>query len=310
VQAAFDPTGSGKYEIEYRTIGLEDKIERWIAARGQAYFNAAGETVRFIGTVLNITEKKRIEAEREQLLNREQAAREQAETANRIKDEFLAVLSHELRTPLNPILGWTKLLQAGNLDSERTAYALETIERNAQLQTQLIEDLLDISRILQGKLMLNYDAVDLAATLKAAQETVRLAAEAKSIQVEMVIDPSAGQVMGDANRLQQVLCNLLSNAVKFTPAQGQVAVRLNSTSNQAQIQVKDTGIGISAEFLPYVFDYFRQADGMTTRKYGGLGLGLAIARRIVEMHGGTIKAASSGEGQGATFTVKIPLLKV
>jgi PAS domain S-box-containing protein len=246
---------------------------------------------------------------RAQLYEAEQSARNQAETANRIKDEFLAVLSHELRTPLNPILGWAKLLRTRKFDEATVVRALETIERNANLQTQLIEDLLDVSRILRGKLSLNIYAVDLNSTIAAALETVRLAAEAKSIQIQMVLSSDVGRVMGDGDRLQQVIWNLVSNAVKFTPPGGRVEVRLQQVEFDAQIQVIDTGKGISPEFLPHVFEYFRQADAKTTRIFGGLGLGLAIVRNLVELHGGTVQVESAGEGQGATFTVKLPLLK-
>lgn len=245
---------------------------------------------------------------RAQLYETEQIAREQAETANRIKDEFLAVLSHELRTPLNPILGWAKLLRTRKYDEATTMRALETIERNAKLQTQLIEDLLDVSRILRGKLNLNIHAVDLNATIAAALETVRLAAEAKSIQIQ-IFTKDIGQVMGDGDRLQQVFWNLLSNAVKFTPPEGRIEVHLDQVGFDAQIRIIDTGKGITPEFLPYVFEYFRQADGKTTRVYGGLGLGLAIVHHLVELHGGTVVAESPGEEQGATFTVKLPLIK-
>ncbi|MCC5637333.1 PAS domain S-box protein [Nostoc sp. CHAB 5844] len=265
---------------------------------------------RGVAFVLDISDRKRAEQERDRLLQTERIARQEAEIANRIKDEFLAVLSHELRTPLNPIMGWAKLLRNRKFDEKTTKQALETIERNAKLQTQLIEDLLDVSRILQGKLSLNVCPVSLVMVVQAALETVRLAAEAKSIQIHTVFDPNIGQVMGDPNRLQQVVWNLLSNAVKFTPAAGQVEIRVKEVDGQAQIQVSDTGKGITPEFLPYVFDYFRQADGTTTRKFGGLGLGLAIVRQIVEMHRGTVKADSPGEGNGATFTVRIPLLVI
>ena len=254
-------------------------------------------------------ERQQTEEKRIQMLAHEQEARQQAETANRIKDEFLAVLSHELRTPLNPILGWSRLLSTGKLDATKTAYALETIERNAKLQTQLIEDLLDVSRILRGKMSLNMAAVNLATTLEAALETVRLAAEAKSIQIQMLLEPNIGSVLGDAARLQQIVWNLLSNAVKFTPAEGQVKIRLDRVGSEAQITVSDTGKGIAPDFLPYVFERFRQADSTTTRKFGGLGLGLAIVRYLVELHGGTVQAKSPGEAQGATFTVKLPLIQ-
>lgn len=241
---------------------------------------------------------------------------QQAQDANRIKDEFLAVLSHELRSPLNPILGWSKLLQLKHQDKALLMRGLETIERNAKLQTQLIEDLLDVARILRGKLSLNIHPVDLKSTIEAAMETVRLAADAKAIQISTSFEP-VGLVSGDSGRLQQVIWNLLSNAIKFTPANGQIQVQLervrgvlpasSSLSSYAQITVTDTGKGINPEFLPYIFDYFRQADSSTTRNFGGLGLGLAIVRHIVELHGGTVEAASPGEGQGATFIVRLPL---
>ncbi|MEH2075391.1 MAG: PAS domain S-box protein [Nostoc sp.] len=261
-----------------------------------------------VAFVLDITDRKLAEKECDRLLECERTARQQAEIANTIKDEFLAVLSHELRTPLNSVLGWSKMLRTRKFDEHTTNRALETIERNAKLQTQLIEDLLDVSRILQGKLNLNICPVSLVMVVEAALETVRLAAEANSIQIQTIFDPNLGQVMGDPNRLQQVLWNLLSNAVKFTPAGGRVEIRLMEAGNQIQIQVSDTGKGISPDFLPYVFDYFRQADGTTTRTFGGLGLGLAIVRKVVEMHGGKVQAESLGEGLGATFSVELPLL--
>jgi hypothetical protein len=261
-----------------------------------------------VAFLLDITDRKQAEQKCDRLLQRERTARKEAEIANRIKDEFLGVLSHELRTPLNPILGWSKLLRSRQFDEQTTNRALETIERNAKLQTQLIEDLLDVSRILQGKLNLNICPVSLVMVVEAALETVRLAAEAKSIQIQTIFDPALGQVMGDPNRLQQVVWNLVANAVKFTPTGGRVEIRLVEVGKQAQIIVSDTGKGISLDFLPHVFDYFRQADSTTTRTFGGLGLGLAIVRQIVEMHGGNVQAASPGEGLGASFTVKLPLL--
>jgi signal transduction histidine kinase len=243
----------------------------------------------------------------QQQLTQLQVARATAEHANRIKDEFLAVLSHELRTPMNPILGWAKLLRGGKLNDTKTTLAIETIERNAQIQVQLIDDLLDISRILQGKLHLSATPVDLGTVSRAAIETVRLAAEAKAIAIESRLPSLDLVVHGDAGRLQQVIWNLLSNAVKFTPKGGQVELELSQVGLNGQIQVKDNGKGIKPEFLPYVFEHFRQEDGATTRKFGGLGLGLAIARQIVELHGGQIRVESSGEDQGATFMVQIPL---
>ena len=260
------------------------------------------------GFVLALAQQSAQSIDRARLYESERQARAQSEAANRIKDEFLAVLSHELRTPLNPILGWTRLLRRGTLDSGKTAVALETIERNAELQVQLIEDLLDISRILQGKLSLNSTPINLKKTLNAAIETVSLAAEAKNIQIQTQLQPNVGDVLGDATRLQQVVWNLLTNALKFTPTGGRVEVELKTIDSYAQIQVRDTGKGIKPEFIPYVFDTFRQADSSITRSFGGLGLGLAIVRHIVELHGGTVKAESFGEGQGATFTVTLPLL--
>jgi signal transduction histidine kinase/ActR/RegA family two-component response regulator len=256
---------------------------------------------------------------------RNEAVREATRSAkaNRVKDEFLAVLSHELRTPLNPILGWAGLLRTGKLDAAKTTHALETIERNAKLQTQLIEDLLDVSRILQGKLKLNIAPVDLVLTVRSALETVQLAAEAKGIELRTEIEASSGDaienslscaappprlmVLGDSMRLQQIVWNLLTNAIKFTEAGDRVTVRLSCSDRHAQIQVIDTGKGIHPDFLPHVFEYFRQADSTTTRQFGGLGLGLAIVRHLVEQQGGTVEANSLGEGKGATFTVNLPL---
>ncbi|MDZ8029241.1 MAG: PAS domain S-box protein [Nostoc sp. DedQUE11] len=246
--------------------------------------------------------------DRADLLTSIQQQAEQLQQANRVKDEFLAVLSHELRSPLNPILGWSQMLKTGKLDKAKTAQALTIIERNAKLQSELIEDLLDVSRILQGKLSLNVYCIDLVSTIQAAMETVQLAAQAKSIEIQARLEPNVGLVSGDSNRLQQVIWNLLSNAVKFTDIGGQVEIRLERLDCFVQIIISDTGKGIHPDFLPYVFDYFRQEDGATTRKFGGLGLGLAIARHLVELHGGAVWAESPGEGQGATFTVRLPSL--
>ena len=309
VQESLNPASGGSYDVEYRTIGIQDGIERWIAAKGQVYFDAAGNPLRFIGTVLDITKQKQAEAEREQLLEQEQAAREAAERANRVKDEFLAILSHELRSPLNPILGWTKLLQTRKFDETKMAQALATIERNAKLQTQLIDDLLDVAKILRGKLSLNTTSVNLSFVIEAAIDTVRTTAVAKSISLHSVL-PNIGQVLGDAARLQQIVWNLLSNAIKFTPNHGQVNITLERVGDRAEITVTDTGKGINPDFLPYIFESFRQEDASIARKYGGLGLGLAIVRQLVEAHGGTITANSPGEGLGATFTVRLPLLNV
>lgn len=259
--------------------------------------------------IVQLAQMASVAIENTRLYEAEQQTRTEAETANRIKDEFLAVLSHELRSPLNPILGWTNLLRSRKLNEKAAEKALETIERNAKLQAQLIEDLLDISRILRGKLSLDVRPIELASTIDAAIETVRLAAQAKSIEIKTLFEPNIGQVAGDFNRLQQVVLNLLFNAVKFTPSGGQVEIELKQMGSQAEIRVIDTGKGIDPQFLPYVFESFRQEDGATTRQFGGLGLGLAIVRHLVELHGGTVHAESQGLERGATFTARLPLIK-
>jgi signal transduction histidine kinase/ActR/RegA family two-component response regulator len=247
------------------------------------------------------------EEELRTLYQREQELRRKAEEANRLKDEFLSTVSHELRTPLNAILGWTWLLASGKLDAAGARRAVATIERNARAQSQIIDDLLDVSRIITGKLRLKLRRVELKQIIEAATDAVRPAADAKGIRLEFRLDPGVPLVFGDPDRLQQIVWNLLSNAVKFTPGEGRVEVRLERIDGQARIQVTDTGIGIRKDFLDYVFDRFRQADSSTTRAHGGLGLGLSIVRHLVELHGGTARAQSEGEGQGATFTVEIPL---
>jgi PAS domain S-box-containing protein len=294
----------------------------------------------------DITERKQAEAERTQVLIREQSARAEAEAANKTKDEFLAVLSHELRAPLSPILGWANLLKTQKLDPEKTNYAIDIIERNARLQNQLIADLLDVSRIVQGNLSLELCSVNLVSVIESAIETVRLTAIEKSIDLRLSVleiewenlaqvpesfslahsyhslSSQKLYVSGDSHRLQQVVWNLLSNAVKFTPKSGRVEIRLSivehlnssSSTNQhprkfAQIQIIDTGKGIHPDFLPHVFESFRQADSTTTRIFGGLGLGLAIVDHLTKLHGGTVQAESLGEGQGSTFTVRLPLLE-
>jgi CheY-like chemotaxis protein/nitrogen-specific signal transduction histidine kinase len=248
--------------------------------------------------------------ERERLLALEQEAREAAETASRLKDEFLATISHELRTPLTAVLGWIHILRGGQLDADAATRALETIERNARSQNQLIEDLLDVSRIITGKLRLDVRPVDPAAIIESAIEAVMLAAEAKEIRVNKVLDTGVSSISGDPARLQQVIWNLLSNAIKFTPRGGRVNVSLARINSHIEISVSDSGEGIDKEFLPFVFERFRQADGTSARRYGGLGLGLAIVRHLVELHGGTVQATSPGEGQGAVFTIKLPLLPI
>jgi signal transduction histidine kinase/ActR/RegA family two-component response regulator len=233
-------------------------------------------------------------------------ARDKAEAANRAKDEFLAIVSHELRTPLTPIVAWTRLLKGGGLDEATSRRALDVIERNARAQTQLVEDLLDVSRIVTGKVEIDVQVVDLRRLIEAAVDATRPAADAKGIRVQTTLEARAGAVSGDPHRLQQVFWNLLSNAIKFTPRGGHVHVEMRRAAAHVEIAVSDTGLGIKPEFLPFVFDRFRQADSSSTRPYGGLGIGLAIVRQIVELHGGRVRVASSGEGQGSTFTVELP----
>jgi PAS domain S-box-containing protein len=382
------------FENEQRYRRASDGTYRWHLVRAYLLRDNQGNIIKWFGTCTDIHDQKQIEQQRAHLLELEQAARAEAETANRVKDQFLAILSHELRSPLNPILGWTKLLRSRKLDPTTTDRALDTIERNAKLQIQLIDDLLDVSRILRGKLSLNIAVVNLTTVIDAALQTVQLAAQTKKIQLEYIppdgedrgtwgtrglrdtgtrgrgdagnideilsaspsgfgssdstgtaktptssprpklsasddkLSASSILVQGDSNRLQQVVSNLLSNAVKFTLSGGRVEVRLSKEpgtgdwgqreggqggnspiTNYAQITVTDTGMGIASEFLPHVFEYFRQADSSTTRKFGGLGLGLAIVRHLVELHGGVVTADSPGEGQGATFTVRLPLIE-
>lgn len=251
-------------------------------------------------------ERARVVKSLNETFAREQEARQLAEDANRVKDEFLTTLSHELRTPLNAILGWSSMLRSGRLNAEDSVRAIETVERSARAQSQLIDDLLDISRIITGKLRLDIGVLDLPKVITSAVDAVRPAAEAKGIQLRILFDTEVGVISGDANRLQQVVWNLLSNAVKFTPKGGRVQLRLEKTNSHVEIIVNDTGEGIRHEFLPYIFDRFRQADQTTTRQQGGLGLGLAIVRQLVEMHGGTVHAKSEGEGRGTTFTVSLP----
>lgn len=248
----------------------------------------------------------RLETERSQLLAQERAARKEAETASRLKDEFLATLSHELRTPLNSILGWAQMLRLKKLKENDYNQAVETIERNSKSLTRLIDDLLDVSRIISGNLFLDLQPIKLASVIETALNTVRPAAEAKAIAISFLNDSDVDPILGDAIRLQQVMWNLLSNAVKFTPSGGQVEARLRQIEDSVIVSVSDTGQGIEREFLPHVFDRFRQADSSTTRLQGGLGLGLSIVRHLVELHGATVKVESAGLGQGTTFTLQFP----
>ena len=266
-----------------------------------------GQPAFAILVALDVTDRKRAEAERSELLESEQRARADAERANRAKDEFLATLSHELRTPLNALRLWSGVLRQRPLDPDTLARGIDTIDRNAALQAQLIDDLLDISRIASGKLRLEMGPIELQAVIESAVETVRATAEAKHLTLLRSLDPEVGPVLGDATRLQQVMWNLLSNALKFTPVGGRIDVRLRRRGEDAEIAVQDSGRGIAPALLPHIFDRFRQGDSSSTRPQGGLGLGLAIARQLVELHHGTIGAESPGEGAGTTFTVTLPL---
>jgi PAS domain S-box-containing protein len=248
--------------------------------------------------------------ERQQLLNSEREARSQAERASRMKDEFLATLSHELRTPLNAVLGWANILRHGNLQGEELEQGLDIIERNARVQARIIEDLLDMSRIISGKVRLDVQWIELSAVLNESIETLRSTAQAKGVYLQARLDPFARPIFGDPNRLQQVFWNLLNNAIKFTPKDGKVEVLLKQVSSEVQVSVIDTGEGIAPEFLPYIFDRFQQGDASTTRRHGGLGLGLAIVKQLVELHGGNVRVQSDGLGKGATFNVRLPLTAV
>jgi len=266
-----------------------------------------GEPQCYVSIMRDITARKKTEKELAQLLIRERAARADAEKANRLKDEFLATLSHELRTPLNAVIGWARILKSGRLEPESSGHAIEVIERNAWAQKQIIEDILDVSRVITGKLQLHLGPVDLVNVVNAALDAVRPALEAKEIKIETYFQPGLKIIAGDADRLQQVVWNLLSNASKFTPAGGVVGIRVTHGDVYAEIVVSDTGPGITPEFLPHMFERFRQADGSTTRTHGGLGLGLAIVRHLVELHGGLIAADNVRSGTGAVFTVRLPL---
>jgi signal transduction histidine kinase/CheY-like chemotaxis protein len=297
------------YDIEYRTVSHEGEV-RWIRATGRTYYDEHRTPLRFDGTTQDITARKITELRRQELLESERAARHQAERVSHLKDEFLATLSHELRTPLNAIFGWAQLLKMGQNDAETVSEGIDVIDRNVRMQAQLIEDLLDMSRIISGKLRLNVQRVELSDVIHAAMEVVKPAAQAKGIRLERVIDPLAGPVSGDPGRLQQVLWNLLTNAVKFTPRGGRIHILVERVDSHVEISITDTGEGIRPDFLPHLFERFTQADGSTRRQHGGLGLGLSIVKNLVELHGGTIRAESLGEGHGATFVINIPLRAV
>ena len=291
--------GSSRFRLMHK-----DGHEVWVEAHSTVVCDESGP-IGMRGVTMDITAAVKAELERTELLERESHARQQAEEASRLKEEFLATVSHELRTPLNAVVGWSRLLRSGQLDSDGTIHAVEVIERNAAAQRQIIEDLLDVSRIITGKLRINTQPIDLLLIIHAAIDAVRPAAEAKEIKISTHVEASDSIVRADSERLQQVLWNLLANAVKFTPAGGTIDVYLEQHGSLAEIRIEDSGPGVPSEFLPRIFERFSQADGSSTRKHGGLGLGLAIVRHLVELHGGTVSASNRKEG-GAVLTVRLP----
>jgi signal transduction histidine kinase/CheY-like chemotaxis protein len=303
-----DPTSGGDIDLEYRTVRPNGNVH-WIVARGRVVFeedDGRRSAARLIGTVLDITDRKQYQTELENARTVAEEARAAAEAANRVKDDFLATLSHELRTPLNAIIGWAQILESGTHEPGDLEEGLQTIKRNANIQAQLIEDLLDVSRIISGKLHLEAHPVDMTQVIDAAVAAVVPSAEAKKVEICQRRHERIRPVFGDASRLQQVIWNLLTNAVKFTPSGGRVDIELTSSAAGLEIAVTDTGVGIAPEFLPYVFERFRQADASTRRRQGGLGLGLAIVRQLIELHGGTVTAESGGLNQGSRFIVRLP----
>jgi signal transduction histidine kinase len=307
VRKAFDRALSGAEAFSAEFRAPVDGVEQWWLGRGTVITDASGQPVSIAGINIKITERKRAEEERALLLKNAEEARREAETANLLKDEFLAILSHELRTPLNAITGWAHMLRSGGLDAQMQTKAVEIINRNALLQARLISDLLDVSRIVSGRLRLDFTAVNLPSVMQAAVDAIRPDAEKKKLELEAVVTDAIEPIAGDPARLQQVFSNLLSNAIKFTPANGHVRVQLESANGHVQIAVEDDGPGIRPDFLPHIFERFRQGDATTTRAHQGLGLGLAIARHLVELHGGRICATNREQGSGAVFTVVLPV---
>ncbi|HEY0008286.1 MAG TPA: PAS domain S-box protein [Tepidisphaeraceae bacterium] len=296
------------FSMEYRVRRAADGQERWHLGRARPIHDSSGRIIRWFGTITDVHDYKQLQEENASLLDSERAARTEAERTSRMKDEFLATLSHELRTPLNAILGWSQIMRSSSADAEDLQQGLEVVERNARSQAQIIEDLLDMSRIISGKVRLDVQPVDLESLLQAAIDTTRPAADAKGIVLHAHLDQQLPTVNGDPNRLQQVLWNLLSNAIKFTPRGGHVWVTLRKRDGNVEVKVADSGEGIKAEFLPFVFDRFRQADATTTRRHGGLGLGLSIVKQLIELHGGSIAVESDGVNRGSTFIVSLPLM--
>ncbi len=297
---------SGKGGVNRFRWITKDGREVWVESKSVVVCDETGKPVAMRGVTMDITETIKAQEERTKLLESEQAARAQSEQANRLKDEFLATISHELRTPLNAIVGWARLLRSGQLDLGNLAHAYEVIERNAWSQKQIIEDMLDVSRIITGKLRIGLVPLELVTVVQASLDVVRPAAEAKEIVFKSQFEGTELLVSGDAERLQQVIWNLLSNAVKFTPNGGVVEIVVKRKNGSAEITVRDDGPGIPVDFLPHVFERFSQADSSSTRRHGGLGLGLAITRHLVELHGGVVKAENREDGNGAVLTVTLP----
>jgi PAS domain S-box-containing protein len=308
IRNAHDPRGDGRFDVEHRFVRGDASV-RWVRIKSQTFFEGekdARRPVRTVGALLDITEQKLAEQYREQLYAREQELRAAAESANKLKDDFLKTLSHELRTPLTAIIGWTSLLRQQQ-DDASTLKGVEIIERNARAQQKLIDEILDVSRIVSGKFVFSPYALEFSPIVESAVENIRPAADARGIGLDIELSVAGVAVFGDPDRLLQMASNILSNAVKFTPKHGTVRVSLRQWESSVRLTVSDTGEGIAPEFLPYVFDRFRQADSASTRKHGGLGLGLSIVRHIVELHGGAVHAESAGVGTGSTFIVDLPV---
>jgi PAS domain S-box-containing protein len=305
LQAAI--AGGTLFQCEHRILRANDGEERWLAPLGNVQPDAQGRLARVIGVVMDVTPRKRLEARREELLAHESTARSEAETAARLKDQFLATLSHELRTPMSAVLGWLQLLRSGRLDAVQTQHALDTIERNARLQNQLINDMLDVSRIVTGRLRLDFTPLAARPLLESALASVRPLAEAKQLTIDTELPPPGAAVEADGSRMEQVFTNVLANAIKFSQPGGRVKVVCAVKGKVLEVVVSDEGEGIAPEALPHIFELFRQADGSFTRSHGGLGLGLAIVRHLLDLHGGSVRAHSDGPGNGASFVIELPL---
>lgn len=298
--------GQTPWSAEFR-VQHPARPARWLEGKGQFRKNPSGNGTHMIGIITDISKRKYAEQERLALLHQSEQALRSADEASRTKDEFLMTISHELRTPLTVILGWSRILKSRPSDPLHIERAAHAIESSAKGLAQIVEDMIDVSRLVSGRVKLNPALVDLRTVAKAAHTAVIAAAEAKGVRLEAPPADPYCPVWGDADRLQQIVWNILSNAIKFTPAQGRVSMRLLRSEHEAELSISDTGKGISSEFLPYLFERFRQADATTTRKFGGVGLGLALVRHLIEMHGGTVRAESEGEGRGSTFTISLPI---